>query len=405
MTLDKRASIKQELENARAETDRLFSLIKSGSLYERPIPQRHRMVFYLGHLEAFDWNQLAQELELKAFNPEFDKLFAFGIDPPVGQPRTDQAKDWPRAGEIIKYNQTVREKLDNLLHEAPEQKLHLALEHRLMHAETFVYMLHNLALESRITHASPPSEAHRLTPSQKMIPIPAGQVTLGRSHGAEFGWDNEFGRHVVDVADFVISKYKVTNGEYRNFVEAGATPPHFWRVGKAGFQLQTMSGEIPLPLDWPVYVTHEEATAYLKWIGKTLPTEAQFHRAAYGTIEGVERKYPWGNEPPEETRGNFDFHAWDPIPVTATPQGDSAFGVSQMIGNGWEWTSTPFHPFPDFKPFAFYPGYSAPFFDNEHYVLKGASPRTAARFLRPSFRNWFRPNYPYVFASFRYVEN
>jgi formylglycine-generating enzyme required for sulfatase activity len=74
-----------------------------------------------------------------------------------------------------------------------------------------------------------------------------------------------------------------------------------------------------------------------------------------------------------------------------------------MIGNGWEWTSTPFAPFPGFERFPFYPGYSADFFDNKHYVLKGASPRTPSRFTRPTFRNWFQPLYPYIYAGFRCV--
>jgi len=166
-----------------------------------------------------------------------------------------------------------------------------------------------------------------------------------------------------------------------------------------------MFGDIPLPLDWPVFVTHDEARAYADWAGKTLPTEAQFHRAAYGTPTGEERQYPWGDDFPESTRGNFDFQRWDPVPVTGTPAGDSAFEVAQLVGNGWEWTSTVFNPFAGFQPFPFYPGYSAPFFGGGHYVLKGGSARTAARLLRRSFRNWFRPNYRYLHAGFRCVEN
>ena len=119
----------------------------------------------------------------------------------------------------------------------------------------------------------------------------------------------------------------------------------------------------------------------------------------------TERDYPWGDQPPEARYGNFDFHAWDPVDVDANPAGDSAFGVSQLVGNGWEWTSTPFAPFSGFEPFPFYPGYSKNFFGEEHYVMKGASPRTAACFLRRSFRNWFRPDYPYVYSTFRLVEN
>src|ERR1019366_5516039 len=94
-----------------------------------------------------------------------------------------------------------------------------------------------------------------------------------------------------------------------------------------------------------------------------------------------------------------------PAPVTAFPAGTSAFGVVGLVGNGWEWTSTIFGPFPGFEPFPFYPGYSADFFDNRHYVMKGASARTAACMLRRSFRNWFQPHYPYVYAGFRCIEH
>ena len=162
---------------------------------------------------------------------------------------------------------------------------------------------------------------------------------------------------------------------------------------------------MPLPLDWPVYVTQLEAEAYAKWLGKSLPTEQQFHRAAYGQTSVGNRQCPWGHKAPTHENGNFDFKRWDPEPVRGTPAGDSAFGVSQLVGNGWEWTCTPFGPFPGFTPRPTYPGYSANFFDGEHYVLKGGSPRTGARLLRRSFRNWFRRDYPYVYATFRCVEN
>jgi formylglycine-generating enzyme required for sulfatase activity len=91
--------------------------------------------------------------------------------------------------------------------------------------------------------------------------------------------------------------------------------------------------------------------------------------------------------------------------VNAFPAGQSAFGVADLLGNGWEWTSTLFAPFPGFQPFPFYPGYSADFFDGKHYVMKGGSARTAACMLRPSFRNWFQPHYQFVYAGFRCVSD
>jgi formylglycine-generating enzyme required for sulfatase activity len=397
------------LSRARARTDALFDLVRSDAFYERPVPERHRIIFYVGHLEAFDWNLLSQTVGEASFHPEFDRLFAFGIDPEPGQLPQDKRSDWPERAEVRQYALRVRQAIDDVANRVSTQLLSVAIEHRLMHAETFAYLLHQLAP----THKTIPPVAYHPSgrpPRPAVVKIPGGTATLGRPRRhhtgpSHFGWDNEFGGHEVSVPGFAVSKYKVTNGEYLDFVQAGAKPPHFWTWREDRWFWRTMAGEVPLPLDWPVYVTHQEATSFAAWAGKRLPTEAEFHRVAYGTPSGEEqRSYPWGDDQPDPWRGNFDEYRWDPIPVTATPLGDSAFGVSQLVGNGWEWTSTVFQPFPGFQPFPFYPGYSAPFFDGNHYVLKGGSSRTDVSLLRRSFRNWFRPDYPYPYAGFRCVE-
>ena len=107
--------------------------------------------------------------------------------------------------------------------------------------------------------------------------------------------------------------------------------------------LSGMFGAIPLPPSWPVYVSYAEAAAFARWAGKRLPTEAQWHRAAYGAPDGTELAYPWGATFPSPP-GNFHHQSWDATPVDAHPAGASAFGVYDMVGNGWEWTSTPFGP-------------------------------------------------------------
>lgn len=374
---------------ARARTAELFNLIAPDALYDRPIPERHRLIFYLGHLEAFDWNQIGRgALGLSSFHPEFDKLFEFGIDPPVGRPPEDRIDDWPSVPEISRYNSQVRETIDRAIERnaVPSQILHVAVEHRLMHAETLAYMLHNLPANRKIAPPGDPIKTSATPFRPSTIEVSAGEATLGRKRGNGFGWDNEFDELHVDVPPFAMGKYKVTNGQYLDFVRAGAAPPHFWLQQDGNWFQKTMFGLVPLPLDWPVYVTHKQAADYAKWAGGSLPTEAQFHRAAY-----------------DGDPANCDFQSWHPVPVTASENNSSRF--SQLIGNGWEWTSTVFEPFPGFEPFPFYPGYSANFFDGDHYVLKGASARTAACFLRPSFRNWFRPDYPYMYAGFRCVEN
>jgi ergothioneine biosynthesis protein EgtB len=437
--IKQRQPLLDRLVEARENTDRLFGLVKPAALYDRPIPARHRIVFYIGHLEAFDWNLLHQRLlQRPSFDAQFDRLFAFGIDPLDGGLPTDRPEDWPRIEEVRSYVSRVRKELDAGLETVLEdeewlagaefpagQLLQVAIEHRLMHAETLAYMLHQLPLARKIRPTPDPMLASSLA-APAMVEIPAGAATLGlrRAAGA-FGWDNEFEENTVQVPAFRIDRFKITNAQYLEFMAAGGyhnpelwcaadwqwrtahnlTHPGFWIDRGGSWFLRGMFEEFPVPADWPVYVSHAEASAYARWAGKALPSEAQWHRAAFGTPAGTERPYPWGGDAPDDSRGNFDFRRWDPAPVSAFPAGESAFGVMDLAGNGWEWTSTLFGPFPGFQPFAFYPGYSADFFDNQHYVMKGGSARTAACMLRRSFRNWFQPHYPYVYAGFRCVSH
>lgn len=398
--MERQTKLSAELAEARAQTDRLFTLFDPEAIYDRPIAERHRIIFYLGHLEAFDWNQLKQMGLLdRSPNPAFDNLFAFGIDPEPGCLPSDTPGDWPAPPEVARYNTGVREAVDRALPLASEDLAHMMVEHRQMHAETFAYMLHNLPHEKK---KGPRELTETLAPPRaKMIEIPAGRATLGLASGQGFGWDNEFRAFTVDVPAFSIGKYKVTNGEYLEFVNEGAAAPHYWARQDGQWFYRGMFQNVPLPLDWPVYVTWEQARAFAAWRGRELPSEAQYHRAAFGTPEGEERPAPWANG--DGSHGNFNYRRWDPEPVHASRETDSAFGVAQTVGNGWEWTSTVFAPFDGFEPRPTYAGYSADFFDGRHYVMKGASPRTAAKLTRRSFRNWFRPEYPYVYGTFRVV--
>lgn len=389
---------------ARKQTDFLFSVIDPAALYERPIPERHRLIFYLGHLEAFDWNQIAGALGEPRFRPEFDRLFEAGIDPDSTRLPSDRPSDWPSVDEVRSYGRQVREQADRLLARVPEHLALMLIEHRLMHAETIAYLLQNLPYE----HKKSPRLAKQQdaeSPVNTPAEIPGGLATLGRDREDGFGWDNEFPKHFVRVPGFCIDRYKVTNSDYMEFVKEGAKAPHYWTMRNGGWYLRGMFDLIPLPLYAPVYVTYEQATEYALWKNKHLPSEAQFHRAAYASRDGSEHEYPWGGQDPAHVKGAFDFSGWDPVDVSATPECDSEYGVSQLVGNGWEWTSTLFEPFPGFKPSPSYPGYSQNFFDGHHYVMKGTSCRTARRLLRRSFRNWFRPDYPYVYATFRLVES
>ncbi len=428
----KREALLARLADARANTDQLFDLVHPDALYDRPIPERHRLIFYVGHLEAFDWNLIgAGARERPSPRASLDKLFAFGIDPVGGNLPSDQPGDWPSLEQVRDYRAATRHALDTELATfRDEQMLNVAIEHRLMHAETLAYLLHHLPFDrKKRARQDAFFTGHGAAPH--MVTIPAGRATLGLGPEGGFGWDNEFRGHIVDVPAFAIDAYNVTNGEFLEFVKAGGyldrslwsdgawewiqsqnvTRPGFWNEHGNSWSYRAMFEEMPLPLDWPVYVSHAEASAYARWKNRALPSEAQYHRAAFGIPanavagDGDENPFPWGHLAPEEAAGNFDFRRWDPAPVGAHPGGRSEFGVSDLTGNGWEWTSTLFAPFDGFEAFPFYRGYSADFYDGKHYVMKGGSPRTAACLLRRSFRNWFQPHYPYIYATFRCVEN
>src|SRR5437899_2655900 len=423
----------ERVSDARRQSDALFNLVRENFLYERPIPERHRIIFYLGHLEAFDWNLLNGAFGLKNVHPEFDRLFAFGIDPVGGGLPSDLPSDWPAVDVVRDYVSNIRNSLDTKLDKVilePHFRadngfslrtlLNVAIEHRLMHAETLSYMLHQLPLDTKVRpnaeQAASPNLAV-LPVAHRMVSVPAGVVTLGLARDAkEFGWDNEYEAHKVEVPAFEVDQYKVTNRQYLEFMTAsgyetralwtdddwncktagGISHPLFWKTdGVHRWFYRAMFDEVPLDeavLDWPVYVSQAEAAVYTRWAGKSLPTEAEWERAAYGTVDGNARDYPWGNETPNaefnyecvKRFGNFDFQRWDPVAVNAFPEGQSAFGIYDMLGNGWAWTSTVFGPFPGFEPFPFYGGYYADVFDGRHFVMQGRSDRTAACMLRPA---------------------
>jgi ergothioneine biosynthesis protein EgtB len=415
----------EELWSARAASDAVLARLSPAAMRTRAVRERHRFVFYLGHLEAFDANLLRHAAEVPP--RAWDELFARGIDPVGGAALpTDADADWPPTDQVRAYGRATRDAIDAALARVDAGPiLDAMIEHRWMHVETLAYLMHQLPLgevapvaELAPPRVDAPPRAHR-------IAIPAGRATLGTSNGG-FAWDNERPARAVDVAAFAIDAYPATNRDWLAFVDAGGygdralwtdddwawrtaddvSAPRPWRRRRGAWMLRTVAAEEPLPLDAPVYVSLAEARAYATWKGARLPTEAEWHRAAYATPDGIERACPWGDAPPDETRGNFGCARDGATPVGAHPRGASAWGVHDLIGNGWEWTSSVFAPIDpaSFEAQSFYPGYSADFFDGRHFVLKGGSPRTAARLLRRSFRNWFQPHYPHVYATLRLVE-
>jgi len=419
----------------------LFDAITEDAYYSRPIALRHPIVFYEGHLPGFSFNTLIKKaLGRPGIDESLEALFARGIDPHESAAHSASPEDhrsrWPSRHRVRDFadaadrevvSALAQDDLDRPGHPLLDRKeaVFALLEHEAMHQETLLYMWHRLPFNQK----KPPGDYTPRTlgkvPHVELVGVPAGRATLGVDRNAvAFGWDNEFPAMSVDVPAFNIDRHNVTNGRFLEFVEAGgyrnerwwdaddwewirsegATHPLFWERHDDTWFWRGMFDLIPLPLSWPVYVSLAEATAFTRWAGARLPTEAEFQRAAFGSADARgERPYPWGFDAPSSRHGVFDFTSWDPEPAGSHPAGSSAWGVEDLVGNGWEWTRTPFGPFPGFRPMASYPEYSADFFDGQHFVMKGASPVTARELLRPTFRNWFRARYPYVYATFRCV--
>ncbi len=421
VTID-RAAVLDRFTRMRARTRALFALLDDRAYYTRPIPLRNPIVFYEGHLPAFALNTLVKRgLGQPGIDARLEEIFARGIDPETeataiargdpAWPARETVRDYAAAADHLLEHAIATADLERddhpLLHRA--QALWTILEHEEMHQETLAYLWHQLpyAQKRKPAHyVTAPPRLIQAAPAAARVRIPAGSVTMGTDlRETAFAWDNERPMHCASVGAFTIDVHTVTNREVLDFVEdQEAAPPAFWEREAGRWYWRGMFERVPLPEAWPVYVTWAEAQAFARWRGGRLPTEAEFHRAAFGTPDGRERQHPWGDALPPRGPANVDFRRWDPDPVGSHPDGASAFGVHDLVGNGWEWTSTPFGPFNGFEPLPSYPEYSVEFFDGDHFVLKGGSPATPRTLLRRGFRNWFRPNYPYVYATFRCVE-
>ncbi len=198
------SNVLSELHSARAESDRLFQILTSEGMYQRPIAERHRVIFYVGHFDGFDSIQICREaLGLESPDRQFDDLFQAGIDPDSAHLPSDTPADWPSMAQVQQYVARCREHVDRNIERAPEEVVLLALEHRQMHLETLAYMFHNFDYRMKHVAAAERLENHAgQSPSNSWVEIPAGVAVLGQQRGRAFGWDNEFGETDRSVPGF-----------------------------------------------------------------------------------------------------------------------------------------------------------------------------------------------------------
>jgi iron(II)-dependent oxidoreductase len=249
----------------------------------------------------------------------------------------------------------------------------------------------------------------------------------GDTRDLPFFFDNEKWAHPVEVTPFMMARAPVTNAEFARFVDDGGygrrevwsdegwawrdsvstEHPIYWSKGEDGWNHRRFDKVEPLPPHQPIiHVNWYEADAYCRWAGRRLPTEAEWELAASAeptadgsTITARKRLYPWGDERPTPRHANLDARLLGPVDVAAFPEGDSAFGVRQMIGNTWEWCSDAFGPYPGFVRDP-YKDYSEPWF-GDHKAMRGGCWATRGRMLRITWRNFGTPDRRDIFAGFR----
>lgn len=342
----------------------------------------------------------------------------------------------PSRQETLDYKERVKDLvLERLASHEPDPRetyfYLLALVHEDMHGEAFTYMRQTLgyAMPSFRNGAEefPPRELGG-GPLSGDAEIPGGVFHLGAMSDAPFVFDNEKWSHATEIKPFRIARAPVTNAEFAAFVEeggylrrelwgyqgwawrtrTGACHPIYWRRGANGWMRRHFDAVVPLEPYAPVmHVNWFEAVAFCNWAGRRLPTEAEWEMAAGAESakdgrHATERKrrYPWGDDSPNAGRANLEAYNAGCADVGAYPAGDSAFGCRQMVGNVWEWTASPFYPYPGYVVDFPYKEYSAPWFGYRK-VLKGGAWATRSRFAYNTLRNFFQPYRNDIFAGFR----
>lgn len=428
------------MDESRHHTRRLMNLvINEADLRRSPGSGFRPILWHLGHVGAFEGYWILQRVKGDpVISARYDEIFD-----PIKTPREDST-NLPPIPEINTYLDRVREEVLGFLVKLPPDDgallrdgyvFDLVIEHEYQHQETVAYLLQMLDPSvKRMADGEQPSscganeacdESGPKSTPVRMVSVPGGPFEMG-ADGSTFAYDNEIPAHIVELADFCVDAYPVTNGEYAEFIEAGGYQtrslwsddgwewkeanriicPEYWSAADAGgsnetrWRVREMFEEAAMRRDHPVTgVSWHEADAYARFVGKRLPTEAEWEKAAsWDPVAGRKRRFSWGDEAGDNA--NFAFRNWGTTSVGKHPSSASAYGCVDMSGNVWEWTASRFEGFRGFKAFP-YPEYSEIWFDGDHRVLKGGSWATRLPLLRCSFRNFWRPRFRIAFSGFR----
>jgi iron(II)-dependent oxidoreductase len=426
------AALKQyvadELERSRARSVALTT----GVLDEPELLAQHSrlmspLVWDLAHIGNYEELWLLREAAGgPAIRPEIDSIYDAFEHPRATRPtlpllRPDEARDY-----LGLVRRRVLDALDRMRLDPSRDLLDegfvfgMVLQHEHQHDETML-ATHQLRRGDPVLPATDALPAPAAHVAAAEVLVPAGPFTMGTSSDS-WALDNERPGHQVDVASYLIDTVPVSNAAYRAFVEAGGydderlwTPagwrwrcesgkrsPAFW-IREGGSWLRRRFARVePLPDAEPVqHVCWFEADAYARWVGRRLPTEAEWEKAAsWDAATRAKTRFPWGDDEPTGAHANLGQTRYRPTPVGSFPAGASPSGALQMVGDVWEWTSTEFTGYPGFRSFP-YKEYSEVFFDQGYRVLRGGCWATDPLACRTTFRNWDHPIRRQVFAGFR----
>ncbi len=427
-----RDDIRRNFLASNALFESLFDLLSDEAVfYRKSEPTRHPMIFYFGHTAAFFINKLIlSKVITERINPDFEALFAIGVDEMAWDDMDEHRYRWPKVRAVREYreqvNKVVLELIDTLSLTlpigwgSPWWIILMGIEHERIHIETSSVLHRQMPLESIRRSDFPMCMSYGTPPANTLVDVPGSTVRLGREgSGSYYGWDNEYGKHVEELNAFRTSKMLVSNAEFLPFVRSGgyenmaywdkegeafllrskAKHPPFWvESGEGSYRLRLLEREIDLPMDWPVEVNCLEAEAFCRYKSEKegrqyrLPTEAQWQVMAERSTAVTEGRL-------DDRTANVNFnHYASSVPVNTFLQGE----LYDAVGNVWQWTSTPIDGFEGFEPHPAYDDFSTPTFDGKHNLMKGGSWASTGNETLLSSRYAFRRHF-YQHAGFRYV--
>jgi iron(II)-dependent oxidoreductase len=431
LTLDEgqlRARIADDLERARRRTRLLTEAVDEDDLVRQHSPLMSPLVWDLTHIGNQEELWLLRDVGGRdPLLPEtVDQLYDAFQHARSSRPALPLLEPAPSR----QYVRDVRGRVLDLLERVP---LHgrpllehgfafgMIVQHEQQHDETML-ATHQLRAGEPVLAAPPPPRTGDSGALPAEVFVPGGPFTMGTCT-EPWALDNERPAHAVDVPAFWIDTTPVTNAAFVEFIEAGGydderwwlpagwqhrqqaglQAPQFWsRDGSGGWLRRSFGRTAPVDVAEPVvHVCWYEADADARWAGKRLPTEAEWEKVArHDPATGRSRRFPWGDDDPTPQRANLGQRHLQPAAAGSYPDGASAYGARQLLGDVWEWTSTWLHPYPGFQAWP-YREYSEVFFGGDYPVLRGGSFGSDAAAARGTFRNWDYPIRRQIFSGFR----